>query len=189
MTDRHDPSPRMIPATMVIHQEGVIALIALVGVWFRDNGIAAAFAARGPVATALAAGTGVGLVCFCLLWLVRGAGAFRELEAWQRRMVEGWSVGDLVAVAIFSGVAEEALIRALLQPVIGLVPAAAVFAVLHVVPDRRLWIWPLTALLLGMAIGGAFSKWGYPAAAAAHVVINGLSLARFRLLEKASWKQ
>ena len=91
----------------------------------------------------------------------------------------------VVAVAVFSGVAEEALIRALLQPIIGLLPAAAVFAVLHVVPDRRLWIWPLMALSLGLVIGGAFSKWGYPAAAAVHVVINGLSLARFRLMERA----
>jgi len=185
MADGHNLSPRMIPATMVVHQEGVIALIALVGVWLRDDGMATAFAPRGSTATALAAGVGVGVACFGLLWLVRRAGAFRDLEAWQRRMVEGWSVGDVVAVAVFSGVAEEALIRALLQPIIGLVPAAAVFAVLHIVPDRRLWMWPLVALLLGLVIGAAFSKWGYPAAAAAHVVINGLSLARFRLLERA----
>ena len=185
MTNGHDLSPRTIPATMVIHQEGVIALIALIGVWLRDDGLVTAFAPRGRMAISLGAGAGVGLACFCLLWLVRGVGAFRDLEAWQRRMVEGWSVGDVVAVAVFSGVAEEALIRALLQPIIGLLPAAAVFAVLHVVPDRRLWIWPLMALSLGLVIGGAFSKWGYPAAAAVHIVINALSLARFRLMERA----
>ena len=50
-------------------------------------------------------------------------------------MVAGWSKGDALAVAVFSGLAEEAFIRALLQPLIGLVPAAAVFAV-----KRRLGI-------------------------------------------------
>lgn len=185
MAEGNNLSPRMIPAAMVIHQEGVIALIALVGVWFRDDDLSAAFAPHGQMVATLAAGAAVGLACFCLLWLVRGAGAFRDLESWQRRMVEEWSLSDIVAVAVFSGLAEEALIRALLQPVLGLLPAAVVFAVLHVVPDRRLWLWPVVALLLGVVIGGAFAKWGYPAAAAAHVVINGLSLARFRLLERA----
>ena len=75
-------------------------------------------------------------------------------------MVEGWSAGDALAVAVFSGLAEEALIRALLQPLIGLVPAAAVFAVLHLVPDRRLWMWPVMALLLGSGPSGAFRAVG-----------------------------
>ena len=185
MIDQHNPSPRMIPATMVIHQEGVIAVIALVAVWFRADGLETAFAPRGGLAESILAGAGVGLGVFCLLWLVRSTGPFRDLENWQRKMVEGWSVGDTCAVAVFSGLAEEALIRALLQPIIGLLPAAAVFAVLHVVPDRKLWMWPVVALVLGVIIGAAFERWGYPAAATAHILINGLSLARFRLLERA----
>jgi membrane protease YdiL (CAAX protease family) len=180
MTEEENLGPRMIPATVVIHQEGVIALIALVGIWFRDGGFATAFVARGNSVVAVLAGAGAGSACFCLLWLVRGVGPLRDLEAWQRRMVEGWSAGDAVAVAVFSGLAEEALIRALLQPLLGLLPAAAIFAVLHFVPDRRLWAWPLMALLLGIGLGWVFGRWGYPAAAAAHVVINGFSLTRFR---------
>ncbi len=173
-------TPRVIPATLVIHQEGAIALIALVGVWFRDDGIATAFSSRSGLPGSILVGAAAGLICFGLMWLVRGVGPLRDLESWQRRMVAGWSAGDALAVAVFSGLAEEALIRALLQPLIGLVPAAALFAVLHLVPDRRLWMWPLVALLLGLAIGWVFGRWGYPAAAAAHVVINGLSMARFR---------
>ncbi|MGD8441468.1 MAG: CPBP family glutamic-type intramembrane protease, partial [Holophagae bacterium] len=73
---------------------------------------------------------------------------------------------------------EEALIRALLQPILGLVPAAAVFAVLHVVPDRRLWFWPLFALAAGILLGVLFDAFGYPAAATAHVVINLTALLR-----------
>jgi hypothetical protein len=183
MTEPGDLTPRMIPATMVIHQEGVIALIAVIGIWLRDGGFATAFAARGHLAVAILTGFGAGFACFGLLWLLRAAGPLRDLEVWQRRMVEGWSAGDAAAVAVFSGVAEEALIRALLQPLLGLVPAAAIFAVLHFVPDRRVWMWPLIALLLGLVIGWVFERWGYPAAAAAHAVINGLSLTRYRVTE------
>ncbi len=181
MTEPKELTPRMIPAVMLIHQEGAIAVIAVIGIWLRDDGFANAFSARGGIATAILVGAGVGLACFCLLWLVRASGPLRDLETWQRRMVEGWTVGDAAAVAVFSGLAEEALIRALLQPLIGLVAAASIFAVLHFVPDRKLWMWPLMALLLGLVIGWVFARWGYPAAAAAHVVVNGLSLARFRV--------
>jgi len=185
MTESEKLPPRMIPATMIIHQEGVIAVIALIGVWFRDSDLAVAFAPRGGLAPSILAGVGTGLGCFFLLWLARAAGPLRHLESWQRRMVEGWSVSDALAVAVFSGLAEEALIRALLQPVIGLAPAAVVFAALHLVPDRKLWMWAVVALLLGLVVGGVFAKWGYPAAAAAHVVINGLSLVRLRAIERS----
>jgi hypothetical protein len=180
MTEPGGLTPRIVPANLVIHQEGVIALIAVIGIWFRDGGFATAFAARGNLIVAVLAGAGVGAACFCLLWAVRAAGPLRDLEAWQRRMVEGWSAGDAMAVAVFSGLAEEALIRALLQPLLGLVPAAAIFAALHFVPDRKLWTWPLMALLLGLVVGWVFGRWGYPAAAFAHVVLNGLSLTRLR---------
>jgi len=184
MTAPGDMTPRVIPAALLIHQEGVIAVIALVGVWFRDDGLATAFSARSGLPGSILVGIAAGLICFGLLWLVRGARPLRDLEDWQRQMVADWPAGDALAVAVFSGLAEEALIRALLQPLIGLVPAAVVFAVLHFVPDRRLWMWPLVALLLGLAIGLVFERWGYPAAAAAHVVINGLSMARFRTMKR-----
>lgn len=180
MIESEERKPRMIPATALIHQEGVIAVIALVGLSFGSAGIVPALASRGPVASALLFGAGAGVALFLLMWLFRTVGPLRDLEAWQRKMVTGWSAGDAVTVAVFSGLAEEALIRALLQPVVGLVPAAAIFAVLHVVPDRKLWAWPVMALLLGLVLGWVFERWGYPAAAIAHIVINALSLVRMR---------
>ena len=106
--------------------------------------------------------------------------AAADLEAWQRKMVKGWSMTDAAVVAVFSGLAEEALVRALLQPVIGLLPAALLFAALHAIPDRRLWLWPVIALLLGIVLGVLFEHAGYPAAAAAHIVINAISLLRLQ---------
>jgi membrane protease YdiL (CAAX protease family) len=124
----------------------------------------------------------LGSAAFFALWVIRTLPPLRELERWQRTMVEGWTVFDAVAVAVISGLAEEALIRVLLQPVIGLVPAAMLFAVLHVIPDRRLWLWPVLALVLGLGLGLLYEVAGYPAAAAAHILMNGLSLLRLRQL-------
>ena len=97
-------------------------------------------------------------------------------------MVRGWTITDAVAVALFSGLAEEALLRALVQPLIGLLPAAAIFAALHLIPDRRLWLWPVLAFGIGVVLGGVFEAAGYLAAATAHIFINGLSLLRLRAL-------
>jgi membrane protease YdiL (CAAX protease family) len=180
MAEPDELEPRRIPAPMLIHQEGEVAVIAVVGIWLRDGGFSAAFSARGSLPTSVVFGAVAGFACFGLMWLVRSTGPLKDLEVWQRNMVAGWSLGDAVAVAVFSGLAEEALIRALMQPLIGIVPAAAIFAVLHFVPDRRLWMWPVVALVLGLVLGWIFERWGYPAAAAAHVVINALSLARYR---------
>jgi membrane protease YdiL (CAAX protease family) len=173
---RLDPEP--IRAVALIHQEGVLAVIAVIGLSLGDNRGLLAFAPRGSAPLSVAVGCGAGLVCVGLLWLIRRLPPLERLERWQRAVVAKWSVGDAVAVAVMSGLAEEAMLRAFLQPIIGLVPAAILFAVLHLVPDRALWFWPFFALVSGLLLGGLFEVWGYPAAAAAHVVINVVALVR-----------
>ena len=146
MGPHEEPSPRAIPAVAIIHQEGVIGVIALVGLSLRPEGMLGGLAPRGSLATGVFTGVVVGALCAAGLWAL----------------------------------AEEALIRALLQPVIGLLPAALLFAVLHVVPDRRLWLWPVLACALGVGLGMIFEFGGYPAAAAAHIAINAFALLRLR---------
>lgn len=170
--------PPKIRAVVLVHQEGALALAALVGLTFTERGILGGLASRGPASTAVAVGLGAGLTAVGLMWVLRGFPPLSALESWQRRMVSGWTRTDAVAVAVLSGVAEEALLRAFLQPMIGLVPAAALFAVLHLVPDRRLWVWPVFALVAGLLLGVLFERFGYPAAAIAHVVINTAGLLR-----------
>jgi membrane protease YdiL (CAAX protease family) len=172
--------PPKIRATALIHQEGALCLIALAGLVFTEHGVLVGLSPVGPMAFSLAAGLGVGAVCVAVLWLLRGLAPLRRLEDWQREVVSEWTVTDAVAVSLVSGLAEEALLRALLQPVIGLVPAAVLFAVLHLVPDRSLWVWPVFALASGLALGVLFDVFGYPAAAAAHIVINLIALLRLR---------
>jgi membrane protease YdiL (CAAX protease family) len=180
MTEKPDTTPRAIPATILIHQEGVVAIIALVGLSMRAEGILGGLAPRGAAATSVTVGLVVGVVCAATVWVLRRLPALAELEKWQRDMVRGWSLTDAAAVSIFSGLAEEALVRALLQPIIGLLPAALLFAALHLVPDRRLWLWPALALILGIVLGLVFEHGGYPAAAAAHIAINAFALLRLQ---------
>jgi membrane protease YdiL (CAAX protease family) len=180
MSGNQEPVQRTVPARLILHQEGVIAVIAVIGLSLRESGVAAGLAPRDSMVWSLAGGAGVGLACCLVLWLARGLPPLADLERWQRRMVAGWTGTDVVAVAAFSGLAEEALVRALIQPLIGLVPAALIFAVLHVVPDRNMWLWPVIALALGLLLGWVFERGGYPAAAVAHTVINGVALIRLR---------
>ncbi len=180
MGDLDDATPPAIPAAAIIHQEGAIALMALIGLSLRGDGVLAGLAPFTPLITAVFGGIAIGVGSFVILWVLRGLRPAADLESWQRRMVRGWSITDALAVALFSGLAEEALIRALLQPLLGLWPAALLFAALHFIPDRRLWLWPILALMLGLVLGWTFAAWGYPAAAAAHITINILSLLRLR---------
>jgi len=180
-----DSSPRSIPATVLLHQEGAIAVIALVGLSFRPQGMVAGLGPRGSPANAVLLGLAAGAGCSLFIWLLRGLESLAKLERWQSEVVKGWTTTDALAVALFSGLAEEALLRALVQPLIGLLPAAAIFAVLHLIPDRRLWLWPVLALAIGVVLGGVFELAGYPAAAIAHIVINGLSLLRLRSVQES----
>lgn len=173
-----DPPP--IRAVALVHQEGLLAVLAVVGLSFRGKGVLGALSARGTLLESLAMGLVAGFVCVGLLWAIRRLPPLERLETWQRGVVAQWSTTDAVMVALISGLAEEALLRAFLQPIIGLFAAAALFAVLHLVPDRALWFWPLFALVCGLMLGGLFEVWGYPASAAAHIVINTVALVRLR---------
>jgi len=169
-----------IRATALLHQEGILAILAATGLFFRGQAPLTALLPSTGWLESIGAGLITGGVCLVLLFGLLLIPAVKELERWQAGMVQGWTVIDAVAVAVFSGLAEEAFIRVLLQPWIGLVAAAAVFAVLHIVPDRRLWPWPVIAMALGLAFGLVFERWGYPAVATAHIVVNMVSLLRLR---------
>lgn len=161
-------------------------MLAVIGLVIRDGTVLDGLAPHTTWTVAILTGGAVGATFAGVLWLCRRAAALRRLESWQQRLVEGWDGTDAAAVALLSGVAEEALMRALLQPVIGLVPAAVLFAVLHVVPDRRLWLWPVLAFGMGLVFGWLQAEFGFPAAAAAHTVLNGISLTRLRRRRNAT---
>ncbi len=185
MTKKLTLEPTPIRATALLHQEGILAAVALTGLFFRGQAPLSALLPRTPWLESLGAGIITGGVSLLLLAGLLLAPAVRDLERWQAGMVQGWTLSDTVAVSVFSGLAEEALIRALLQPWIGLFAASGIFAVMHIVPDRRLWAWPVIAMGLGLIFGLVFEHWGYPAVAIAHIVVNLASFLRLRQKTRA----
>lgn len=172
--------PPAIRAVALVHQEGVLALIAVVGLSFSEPGLLRSIGPVNALWLSVAQGLAAGGVWVGLLWFLRSVPPLRRLERWQRGVVSRWTTTDAVSVALISGFAEEALLRAWLQPLIGLFPAAILFAVLHIVPDRALWFWPVFALASGLVLGLLFDYAGFPAAAAAHILINLVALVRLR---------
>lgn len=180
MTTQFTVEPKRIQATALLHQEGILGILAVVGLFLRGQDPVAALLPTTSWLESVGAGLVTGGLALGVMGVLLLVPQVKDLERWQAGMVQGWSVTDAIAIAVFSGLAEEALIRALLQPWIGLVAAAVLFALLHIVPDRRLWAWPVIAFALGLVFGLIFERWGYPAAALAHIVVNMVSLLRLR---------
>jgi membrane protease YdiL (CAAX protease family) len=87
------------------------------------------------------------------------------------------SVVECIALALVSGVAEEAFFRGALQPRVGWVAASLIFGVVHFVPRRELLPWTVFAIAAGFLLGGLFEATGnLVAPVVAHVAINAVNL-------------
>jgi len=126
----------------------------------------------------------LGVLAGALVVLVSGwlARRTRAGELLARRLAE--AVGPLAprqcwALALASGLAEEAFFRGALQPVVGIWTASALFAAAHLVP-RRDWLpWCAFSLAAGLLLGALVELSGnLVAAVVAHVLINGVNLNR-----------
>jgi membrane protease YdiL (CAAX protease family) len=111
------------------------------------------------------------------------------------RLVDGAGKRDLILVSVFSGIGEEAFFRGALQPELGLVAASVLFGALHVVPERRFFVWTLLSVGAGFLFGFLYERTGgLLAPTTAHVLHNAATLLlwkhsrqeRFRALEEAS---
>jgi membrane protease YdiL (CAAX protease family) len=87
--------------------------------------------------------------------------------------------GEIVFLAVASGVVEETLFRGAVQPLLGLWWTTAVFAVAHTVPKKGLVVFlPVFAAVAGLAMGWLREETGGVAAPAlAHALVNGTNLA------------
>jgi membrane protease YdiL (CAAX protease family) len=157
---------------------GVVAVFA-VGYALFSGGLGTLFGRRMPELPGLLAGLGLGLA----LVLLSRVGA----RAWppMRKMSEALAdlLGPLswqhaVLLSLLSGAAEELLFRGALWPHLGLVGTTLLFGLVHVLPRRSLWIYPLFATLAGLLFGlvreGTQSLWP---CVLAHVTVNALNLA------------
>ena len=115
------------------------------------------------------------------LWaLVRRLSASaRELESEIARLVLPLATGEALALAWISALAEELFFRGALQGAVGLLPATALFALLHFGPGRAFRVWGLFALVAGLLLGLlVLGRESLGAAIVAHALVNGVHLAR-----------
>lgn len=159
----------------------LVALFALGYAFFRRGfgGLGGIFGETAAAPAELLGGLGVGLALVALTRV--GARSWPPMT----RMADG--LGELLgpvswtyalALALVSGVAEELLFRGALWPDLGLVGTTLLFALVHVLPRRSLWLYPVFALLAGLLLGlvreGTESLWP---PIIAHVAVNALNLA------------
>lgn len=85
---------------------------------------------------------------------------------------------DIFLLALSSSVAEEAFFRGALQPMIGIVPQAVLFAALHFRPRPRFYPWTAMSLVVGLLFGWLTAWRGdLCTAVIAHFTINVANLA------------
>jgi len=177
------PPPRRLPPGVLV-RAGVAfyaALFGLAWLWcaaIRDRSLVVAPGGsirwvRDPAAGAIVA----------VLVIVLSA-ALTERTALGRSLARalGAALGplglrDCLVLAAASGLGEEAVFRAALQPEVGLVAASVVFAAVHFVPRRDLWPWSVFALGAGLLLGALYAATGnLVAPVVAHAGINAVNL-------------
>jgi hypothetical protein len=163
----------------------VLAVGGLVGLAARGERIALElFLAPARSLSDLALGLGAGLALVALWEGIRSfAPAARALESTLGALVGPLGAGEVAALALISAVGEEVAFRGALQSWLGLLPAAALFALLHVGPGPRFRWWTLFAAAGGLALGALVDATGVLAPAiVAHLVVNLVQLRRIATL-------
>lgn len=175
--------PPSLPLGLVVAFYG--ALLGVAWIWrewvdgvppFRAADAAPGALGGWPVHLLLGAVAGVALAYASRAWSERseaGARLSRELA----RLLGRVSAGRAVALALLSGVAEEAFFRGALQPRVGLVAASLLFGLAHFVPRRAFLPWTGFSVVAGFLLGGLFELTGnLIAPVVAHALINGVNL-------------
>jgi membrane protease YdiL (CAAX protease family) len=129
-------------------------------------------------------GGGVALALLVVLAsrvLVRRARWARRLHLGFRGLLGELSDGQVLAFALASGLVEELVFRGALQPLLGWVPTALAFGLIHVGPDRRFVPWTISAVVVGLLLGGLYELTGHLAGCVlAHVLVNFVNLRHIR---------
>lgn len=110
--------------------------------------------------------------------------AARELEGRIGGILGPLGREEVVALAVFSGVAEELFFRGAVQGSWGWVWATVLFAVLHTGPGRAFGLWTLFAAVAGGLFGGLMAWRGnLLGPIVAHFLVNALNLGRLAARE------
>ncbi len=179
-------SVRAIAATSAL----LISLAAVV-LLLRRVGARSLLESPYTVATQALAGAAVGAtLAGAQLLLLRVWGRWRE---YTRDAIQSLrlTTAQIVSIAFMVAVAEELFFRAAIQPLLGVWLASAVFALVHLRPDREAWArgrlaFGLVTLLLlfgvSTSLGFVYARVGLVAAMASHFVYDLIVLHGYQRL-------
>ena len=189
MTDPEPPPrPSFIPASAVVSFYLAMLLLAVVWAGFTEPGLALLW--RAPLSQPLpwwAAGVGAGVLLVVVSLVAEPLmPSLRRLSAEIAAILQPITPARVAVIALSSGLAEELLFRGPVQHSLGYVVASVVFALLHGGISQKYIAWSTFALLAGL-IFGLVAQWYasvWPAVLA-HVVVNGINLARLARVQPA----
>lgn len=159
----------------------VFGLALLVG-WLADDALLFAGSETAELAPLRDVGVGLVAAAFVIVlseWLTRNASWADRMAAELGRVLGRRTPAECALLAAVSAVAEEALFRGALQPLLGWVGASLLFGLAHFAPRRELWPWTGFAVLAGLLLGWLFDATGsLIAPITAHFAINAVNLRR-----------
>lgn len=187
--DPAPPAPSSPPGTTPIERSGILRLatgfygvVVLFAAGFalfsKDVGLLRMFGEKAPTLPGVLAGIGVGLVVVGVTRVgVRMWDAIEDAARIMSVMLGPLTPKQAVLLAVLSGVGEELLFRGALWPDLGLWGTTCLFGLVHVIPKRQLWGYPLFALLAGLLFGVLRMGTGSVVPCIlAHVTVNALNL-------------
>lgn len=134
----------------------------------------------------LGATIGVGVALLSPL-LQRSFRPFRVLAAELAPLVRSIPSSLTIPLALLSALGEELFFRGALTPLVGLVPSAILFGLVHQIPGPARWTWALSAALLGLCFGALYEGSGsLVGPIVAHAIINAVNLRALRRFEPPS---
>jgi uncharacterized protein len=112
---------------------------------------------------------------------VRRFGWARRLHSELRPVAVDLTLGQILVIAGLSSLGEELFFRGLLVPIVGVVPPALVFGLVHQMKGPSRWVWAGWATVVGLMLGAVFALTGsLVGPLLAHAVINAANLAYLR---------
>jgi membrane protease YdiL (CAAX protease family) len=132
---------------------GVVTLFA-VGYALFSGGAATLLGERACEPKELAAALGIALLLAGLARVgMKGWKPLKRAAEAGGALLGPLSVGHAVSLGVLAGVSEELLFRGALWPGLHLAGASALGGLVHFVPRRGLWIYPLHAAVVGLVMG------------------------------------
>lgn len=140
--------------------------------WLLEAGVVQGSALS--IGLALTAGSAVAwATIWASRWFVRRAAWAKALHREMRSRFGRPTGGEILALALASGVAEELFFRGVMQVELGLVISSLIFGAVHVAPSAQMLSWTLWATIMGFVFGALYALTGeLVAPVLAHVWIN-----------------